>query len=87
MKLLTIPETAKKLSSCPRTVHRLIDSGKLPVVEITPSRRGRRINPSDLKQFMRGKACQSVSMEINGRSMSETAPLASELVNPFLLLP
>ncbi|MEW8072826.1 MAG: helix-turn-helix domain-containing protein [Candidatus Thiodiazotropha sp.] len=53
--LLTKKQAAEQLAVSPRTVQRLIDSGKLAVVRITESTKGERIHPDDLQAFIQSK--------------------------------
>lgn len=53
--LLTKKQAAEQLAVSPRTVQRLIDSGKLAVIRITDSKKGERIHPDDLKVFIQSK--------------------------------
>ncbi|MBT3011215.1 MAG: helix-turn-helix domain-containing protein [Candidatus Thiodiazotropha sp. (ex Lucina pensylvanica)] len=50
--LLSKKQAAEQLAVSPRTVQRLIDSGKLAVVRITESTKGERIHPDDLQAFI-----------------------------------
>jgi excisionase family DNA binding protein len=67
--LLTIGETAELLSVSTKTVHRLIDNGKLRIIAVTNSRRGARVDPEDIQSFINeNKKCQSRNEANRGKS-------------------
>jgi excisionase family DNA binding protein len=47
--LLTVPEVAELLRLSPRSIHRLIDDGRLPIVRLG---RAIRIRPQDVEVLM-----------------------------------
>lgn len=78
--LLTLKQTAAELQVSAKTVSRLIDAGSLPVVYVTQSAKGRRIDPDDLREFVRGKKlCLSGNGAINGSPILPTERAGSEL--------
>jgi len=50
--LLTIKEAAAICKCSPNTLSKAIDEGRLKVIRITSSKKGRRIDPSDLQEFI-----------------------------------
>lgn len=50
--LLTIRNAAECLRISPRTVRRLVAQGELPVIRLTKTVKGDRIDPADLEEFI-----------------------------------
>ncbi len=72
-RLLTILEAAEVLACCRDSVYQAIRSGRLPVVNITPNARGRRIHPRDLEKFIaESKQCLSPSAAKSGTRDSKS---------------
>ena len=75
--LLTIKEAAEICSVSSWTIGKAIDEGRLNVVNISPSKKGRRIDPSDLQEFI--NQCRSIKQSMVIRSTLDQESITSSL--------
>ena len=83
MQLLTISETAKRLSCSTRMVRRLVATGRLRVVRLGETARSDRVHPDDLEAFVqvrRGEIapCRSENAVLSGKLTSRTKDVELE---------